>query len=305
LEKELKMDSGKVVTSRRTFLATSGALLGEGIASRWASGAGMNGPAGALPQSGQGKKYRIIDCHAHVGICREPGTTEELSAPWDTVADAEIILQHAKEAGIDKTIIFPIDNTSYKEANEDIARTCQRYPERFAGFCRHDSETEERGTIRPMMFHEIRELGLGGLKLHTQPNAEILDAARDLGIPVLYDSNQHVELFEEFLPFYPTVNFIAPHLGSDQSDDWREHLLTIELAKRYQNFHVDTAAVVLTEYLEKAIREVPAEQILFGSDEPEIDCRLELFKLQVLNLPEEKARLIFGGNIERLLGGRI
>jgi predicted TIM-barrel fold metal-dependent hydrolase len=68
---------------------------------------------------------------------------------------------------------------------------------------------------------------------------------------------------------------------------------------------VDTAAVVLTEYLEKAIRDVPAEQILFGSDEPEIDCRLELFKLQVLNLPEEKARLIFGGNIERLLGGRI
>jgi predicted TIM-barrel fold metal-dependent hydrolase len=156
-----------------------------------------------------------------------------------------------------------------------------------------------------MMFHEIRDLGLRGLKLHTQPNAEILDAARDLGIPVLYDSNQHVELFEEFLPFYPTVNFIAPHLGSDQSDDWREHLLTIELAKRYRNFHVDTAAVVLTEYLEKAIRELPAEQILFGSDEPEIDCRLEIFKLQVLNLPEEKARLIFGGNIERLLGGRI
>ena len=298
------MVSRKVTTSRRTFLATSGALVAEGMAARWGKGSVISEPSQSSPQADPGR-YRVIDCHAHVGICREPGTTEELSAPWDTVADAEIILQHAKEAGIDKTIIFPIDNTSYKEANEDIARTCQRYPGRFAGFCRHDSKTEERGTIRPMMFHEIRELGLRGLKLHTQPNEEILDAARDLGIPVLYDSNQHVELFEEFLAFYPTVNFIAPHLGSDQSDDWREHLLTIQLAKRYRNFHVDTAAVVLTEYLEKAISEVPAEQILFGSDEPEIDCRLELFKLQVLNLPEEKARLIFGGNIERLLGGRI
>jgi len=298
------MDSRKVSTSRRTFLATSGALVAEGMAARWVKGTVMSEQSESSPQADP-ERYRVIDCHAHVGICREPGTTEELSTPWDTVADAEIILQHAKEAGIDKTIIFPIDNTNYKEANEDIARACQRYPDRFAGFCRHDSETEERGTIRPMMFHEIRELGLRGLKLHTQPNAEILDAARDLGIPVLYDSNQHVELFEEFLPFYPTVNFIAPHLGSDQSDDWREHLLTIDMAKRYRNFHVDTAAVVLTEYLEKAISEVPAEQILFGSDEPEIDCRLELFKLQVLNLPEEKARLIFGGNIERLLGGRI
>jgi hypothetical protein len=114
-----------------------------------------------------------------------------------------------------------------------------------------------------------------------------------------------VELFEEFLPFYPTLNFIIPHLGSDQSDDWRQHLLAIELAKRYPNVHLDTAAVVLTEYLEKAIKELPAEQILFGSDEPEIDCRLEIFKLRVLNLPKEKADLIFGGNIQRLLGGRV
>ena len=304
LEKEFKMESRNVTTSRRTFLATTGALVAEGVAARWGKGSGMNESSDSPSQRDPGG-YRVIDCHAHVGISRQPGTTEELSAPWDTVADAETILEHAKEAGIDKTIIFPIDNTNYKQANEDIARMCQRYPERFAGFCRHDAETEEHGTIRPMMFYEIRNLGLRGLKLHTQPNAEILDAARDLGIPVLYDSNQHVELFEEFLPFYPTVNFIAPHLGSDQSDDWREHLLTIELAKRYRNFHVDTAAVVLTEYLEKAIRELPAEQILFGSDEPEIDCRLEIFKLQVLNLPEEKARLIFGGNIERLLGGRI
>ena len=298
------MGSRKITTSRRTFLATSGGFVAEGVATMWGKASGMNKPSDTPSQRDPGG-YRVIDCHAHVGISRQPSTNEELSAPWDTVADAEIILQHAKEAGIDKTIIFPINNTNYREANEDIARVCQRYPDRFAGFCRHDAETEERGTIRAMMFHEIRDLGLRGLKLHTQPTAEILEAARDLCIPVLYDSNQHVELFEEFLPFYPTINFIAPHLGSDQSDDWREHLLTIELAKRYRNFHVDTAAVVLTEYLEKAITELPAEQILFGSDEPEIDCRLEIFKLRVLNLPKDKAELIFGGNIERLLGGRI
>jgi hypothetical protein len=298
------MESRKITTSRRTFLATSGALVAEGMASRWANGSGMNEPSNSPPPREPGRSL-VIDCHAHVGICREPGSTEELSAPWDTVADAEIILDHAREAGIDKTVIFPIDNTSYKEANEDIARMCQRYPDRFVGFARHDSETEERGKIRPMLFHEVRDLGLCGLKLHTQPDEEILDASKELGIPILYDSNQHVELFEEFLPFYPTINFIIPHLGSDQSDDWREHLLAIDLAKRYPNVHLDTAAIVLTEYLEKAIQELPAEQILFGSDEPEIDCRLEIFKLRVLNLPKEKAELIFGGNIQRLLGGRV
>jgi hypothetical protein len=142
------------------------------------------------------------------------------------------------------------------------------------------------------------------LKLHTQPNIEILDAAKELGIPVLYDSNEHVELFEEFVPSYPTVNFIIPHLGSDQSANWPGHLKAIALAKRYPNVHLDTAAVVMTRYLEMAAKELPAEQILFGSDEPEIDCRLEIFKIRLLNLPAEKEELILGGNIRRLLGGR-
>jgi hypothetical protein len=256
------------------------------------------------PRQREPGKFLVIDCHAHVGIAREPGTTEELSAPWDTVADPELILQHAQEAGIDRTVIFPIDNATYKEANEEVARICQRYPGKFIGFARHDAQTES-GQIHAMLFHEIHELGLRGLKLHTQPNTEILDAAKELGIPILYDSNEHVELFEEFLPSYPTINFIIPHLGSDQSANWPGHLMAIALAKRYPNVHLDTAAVVMTQYLEKAAKELPAEQILFGSDEPEIDCRLEIFKIRVLNLPKEKEDLILGGNILRLLGGRV
>ena len=295
--------SRRISPSRRTFLTTSGALLANEAVSRWARGSGMNDGFNSPGQREQGK-FLVIDCHAHVGIAREPGTTEELSAPWDTVADPELILQHAQEAGIDKTVIFPIDNTTYKEANEEIARICQRYPRKFIGFARHDAQTES-GKIHSMLFHEIRDLGLRGLKLHTQPNTEILEAAKELGIPILYDSNEHVELFEEFLPSYPTINFIIPHLGSDQSANWPGHLMAIDLAKRYPNVHLDTAAVVMTQYLEKAAKELPAEQILFGSDEPEIDCRLEIFKIRVLNLPKEKEELILGGNILRLLGGRV
>lgn len=297
------MVNKRIDSSRRAFLATTGALLASGVTNRWA-----DATPSTFDSSPPQKQDRplVIDCHAHVGIAREPGTTQELSTPWDTVGDPEIILQHAREAGIDKTVIFPIDNTSYKEANEDIAQMCQRYPARFIGFARHDALTEkEPGKIRSLMFHEIHDLGLRGLKLHTQPNKEILDAAKDLGIPILYDSNQHCELFNEFLPSYPTINLIIPHMGSDQSANWREHLVAFDLAKRYPNVHLDTAAVVITAYLEKAIQELPAEQILFGSDEPEIDCRLEIFKIRVLNLPKEKEELILGGNILRLLGGRV
>ena len=294
------MASRRVDTSRRNFLTAGGAILIHRTVGGWARGNDMSGSSKSSGHRVEGKSL-VIDCHAHVGIAREPGSSRELSAPWETVADPELILQHAQEAGIDKTVIFPINNTTYKEANEEIARICQRYPGKFIGFARHDAQTES-GKIRSLLFHEIHDLGLRGLKLHTQPNTEILEAAKELGIPILYDSNEHVELFEEFLPSYPTINFIIPHLGSDQSANWPGHLMAIALAKRYRNVHLDTAAVVMTRYLEKAANELPAEQILFGSDEPEIDCRLEIFKIRLLKLPKEKEELILGGNIARLLG---
>jgi uncharacterized protein len=292
----------KLDSSRRAFLATTGALVAGGVTSRWAEG-----KPSTFDPSPQRKpdKLLVIDCHSHGGIALQPGARLELTTPWDTIADPEIVLQHAREVGIGKTVIFPIDNTNYKEANEYIAQLCQRNPDRLIGFARHDALTEPAGKIRPMLFHEVRELGLRGLKLHTQPNMEILDASKELGIPILYDCNQHCEMYEEFLPSYPTINFIIPHLGSDQSADWRQHLFAIDLAKRYPNVHLDTAAIVYTEYLERAIRELPPEKILFGSDEPEIDCRLEIFKIRHLNLPKEKEQLILGGNITRLLGGRV
>jgi predicted TIM-barrel fold metal-dependent hydrolase len=140
---------------------------------------------------------------------------------------------------------------------------------------------------------------LRGLKLHDEPSPEMLDAVRDLRIPVLYHP-QRVALYEDFLPSYPTINFILAHLGSDQSGDWREHLAGIELAKFYPNVYLDTSSVVFTRYLEKAVQELPAEKIVFGSDEPEIDCRLEIFKIRVLKLPREKEELILGGNMLRL-----
>ena len=113
------MVSRKIESSRRAFLTNAGALLASGVVSRLASG--KQDSVGSTAQRKQGKPM-VIDCHAHVGISREPGTKEELSAPWDTEADPELILQHARDAGIDRTVIFPIDNTNYKEANEEIAK---------------------------------------------------------------------------------------------------------------------------------------------------------------------------------------
>lgn len=240
----------------------------------------------------QDRKSRtpVIDNHVHAG------TGEALQTPPTTIADPEEILRRMEQAGIDQAVIFPIFNPTYEKANKEIARICRRYPGKFIGYAKHDLVTE-RGRIRPLLTREQYDLELRGLKLHSHPIREMLEVVAELNIPVLYHPRQ-VSHFEEAVAAYPTISFILGHMGRDEVP------AAIEVAKRYPNAYLDTANVVTTRWIEMAIRELPAEKILFGSDEPEIDCRKELYKIRVLGLPREKEELILGGNILRILGRR-
>jgi predicted TIM-barrel fold metal-dependent hydrolase len=213
------------------------------------------------------------------------------------VADPEGILRRMEEASIDQSVIFPISRQDgrYEKANEVIAEICRQYPGKFIGYAKHHP-VAEKGRIRRMLLREYHELGLRGLKvLRVHPSREMLEVAAELRIPVIYHPSR-VALFEEVVAAYPSVNFILAHMGRD------EEPAAIEVARRYPNAYLDTANVVTTRWIEMAIQKLPADKILFGSDEPEVDCRREVFKIRVLKLPKEKEELILGGNILRLLG---
>lgn len=269
--------------SRREFLHSSAScLLGGAVV----SGFGRRG----LGEAAQ-RRVPVIDNHAHAGIA------DSLTAPWNTVADPEGILRRMEEASIDQSVIFPISRQDgrYEKANEVIAEICRQHPGKFIGYAKHHP-VAEKGRIRRMLLREYHELGLRGLKvLRVHPSREMLEVAAELRIPVIYHPSR-VALFEEVVAAYPSVNFILAHMGRD------EEPAAIEVARRYPNAYLDTANVVTTRWIEMAIQQLPAEKILFGSDEPEVDCRKEVFKIRVLKLPKEKEELILGGNILRLLG---
>lgn len=270
------------MTSRREFLAAAGGIAGI------AAGADT-------------RKVPVIDCHVHAGHA------PALADPWTAIADPIEILRRMDEAGVDQACIFPISHQTYESANQEIVEICRRHPGRFIGFAKHDSNTE-KGRIREMMLRECRDLGLRGLKMHAPgPTPEVLDVVQELGIPILYHPAR-VEAFEKIAPAYPGVDLIMAHLGSDMTMDYRECLAAIELAKKYPNVYLDTSTVVITRFLERAVAELPPEKLIYGTDEPEVDTRLEIFKIRVLKLPKRTEELILGGNMQRLLskykGGR-
>jgi len=255
----------------------------------------MAGAAAVATAGGQTKPL-IIDAHCHAGH------GQAMEAPWSTLADPEVTLRHMEEAGIDRTVIFPIGNSrEFTQANREIAEICERYPGKFIGFAKHSPKVEH-GRIPGMLRREVEQLGLRGLKLHEQPTRDVLDAVEALGIPILYHPGK-VSQYHMIASAYPRIPFIMAHLGSFASHDWTEHLAAIDVARRYENVYLDTSSVVFTKYLEMAAQELGAEKILFGSDGPEVDSRVELFKVRLLKLSPKDEAKVLGGNIQRLLKG--
>lgn len=248
--------------------------------------------AAASPAAAQAKPL-VIDAHCHAG------TGQAMSAPWTTRASLEVTLRHMEEAGIDRTIIFPINNAEYAGPNREIAEICARHPDKLIGFAKHDPQAEA-GRIRSMLREEVERMGLKGLKLHRLPTREVLDAVAELGIPILYHP-ERVANFHLIASEYPQVNFIMAHLGSFASHDWTEHLAAIDVGRRYPNVYLDTSSVVFFRFLELAAREAGPDKLIFGSDGPELDSRVELYKVKLLKLPPADEAKVLGGNIRRLL----
>jgi len=241
----------------------------------------------------------VIDVHCHAGRGMHYGAQPDTADPWTTFNDPRWLLRQADAAGVDRCVIFPITNRTYERANEEIAGYVRRWPERFIGFAKHDPVTEA-GRIERLLRREVEELGLRGLKLHGIPTPEMLRAAAELDLPVLVHP-PNVEPLVEVARRWPPVNFILAHLGSFASRNWREHLAAIRAARKLPNLYLETSAVVFFPYLRRAAREVPPEKLLFGSDGPLSDIRVEIHKIKLLELPPPHEKLVLGLNAARLL----
>jgi len=263
--------------------------------------------------SGEGERL-VIDCNATVG---EGVTWEPKSRAVNY--DPEILLKYSAEAGIQRSCIMPARNPSYREQNRKISRVCEKYPEKFIGFAAHNPQTES-GALRQMLIEEVRSMGLKGVRTDGHPTRELLDTVIELHIPVIYypllgvpepsagpgtagpgEYTGPARAYYVMATVYPSVNFILPHLGSYRSDEWWAHLEAIELATRLPNVYVETSGVLSHKYLEMAAREVPVGKMLFGSNAPEEDPRVEMHAVKLLKLSPQQETAILGGNIRTLL----
>jgi predicted TIM-barrel fold metal-dependent hydrolase len=237
----------------------------------------------------------IIDAHCHAGV------GDGLTGPWDTRAPLAAYLRRARQAGVTHTIIFSPLTSDYRRANRLTARLVSDNPSRLTGFaCVHP--VLDRGRVRSLLAEAVRA-GLKGVKVHHHDapvTREVATAARDFGLPVLFDVEGRPSIIELLAREYPSVPWIIPHLGSF-SDDWWAQRCVIDALGRHANVYADTSGVRRFDLLAEAVVRAP-RKVIFGSDGPELHPGVELAKVRALNLPPHVEAAVLGRTIQKLLG---
>ena len=307
----------------------------------------------------------IIDVHTHLfgrgwvpreffyGVARfithgfaKHGIQESNETVGDSIMETsddpegEMLLAEMDEAGIDMSVIFPVDfgvplgdpEVPIDEVNKKFAEVAKKHPDRFCAFGGIDPR---RHGARDLFTRCIEEWDMKGLKLHPcagfYPNQQevyaLLEKANEWQIPVLIHSGAMMVplrskysqpvYFDDLGADFPDLTVIAAHCGGTLGYPQMISIMGVKL-----NIMADISAWQVTAdksyaFFCKALRElmdfVEPERILFGSDSPSFrSIMTNKDWVQVLkDLPhksangtcftEEEITALLGGNAQKLL----
>ncbi len=252
-------------------------------------------------------RTKIIDVHCHLGKYSDVYIPESTAGDMINVMDA---------VGIESACIssFAAIGPDWELGNSMVAEAVRQYPQRFIGYA----------VINPnypdYMHDELDRcfniLGLRAIKLHPVwhkypidgPNyTPVFEYAESHKLTILSHSWGNGDFLAWAAKRYPNINFIVAHAGG-----WNgKNINTSELigynilatAKEHGNVYLDLAAsLVYFGALERLVKWVGPEKILFGSDFPLHNLSYQLGRVLFAKISEKEVDSILWKNAQNLLG---
>lgn len=237
----------------------------------------------------------IIDFHTHLGKPKRGVKRPEISS------SVEDIIRMQKEANIDKSVIFAMPQEPFPEKNKEANIEVFTAKGPFIPFI----------WINPYFFNErevidlIRRFSVSGIKLHPvfdgyYPSPEflkdIIELSVKLDIPVLFHSLWgnfgDVKHIEKIAENFPKAKIVIAHLKESGC---------IDVAKKLDDVYIDTSYCPHPRRIERAVKVVGAERILFGSDFPFNDPVIQKMIIERAKIKKGDKQLILGENAIKLL----
>jgi predicted TIM-barrel fold metal-dependent hydrolase len=245
-----------------------------------------------------------IDAHNHLGPdipglndCR---TAEALLATMDRAEVARaLVQQHVRHVGSPHDLEVGL---AY------ITDAVRRYPARLFGCVLvHPFLDDTLGMARSALA------GGGFRAVKIWPGADyqptpdrlqpVMSLCREFGVPLrvhgdIDDPRSSPLALVALANAYPDVPVVLAHMPGEYTLDG---LATVAAGRQAANLFFDTSTCPSAQ-IERAIAELGADRILWGSDSPWWDIEIELMKIQLLQLSDDDYARVTGGNAIRLFG---
>jgi predicted TIM-barrel fold metal-dependent hydrolase len=214
--------------------------------------------------------------------------------------------------GIDKLCLSPFLGCfcDFRRGNDLLGEAIKKYPNRLIGQMTVNPHYPDE--IFPELERCEQAYGVQMLKIHPfchdypvhgEGYRKLWEYADDTRTVVLShtwesDKNCGPGLFDKIATRHPTVRVILAHAGGTQ-EGCRQ---TIEVLKKHENLYLDTATSKLHfGMIERFVREVGADRVLFGSDIPLLEPTAPLGRIAYAKISEADKEKILGLNTQRLL----
>jgi len=251
----------------------------------------------------------VIDAHTHMGPWFNfhiPGD------PW-----AEGMVRTMDAVGVRSCIAAPHVGIGpdMAEANRLSTAAATRFPGRILAYCCISPNASEEAILRELdrLLLPRENPAALGIKIHPSTHAYPANGSRYRpmwefadahGVPVLShtwggDPHSRPGLFREIAREFPRVPILLGHSGGT----WAGADEALAAAAATEMLSCDLASSHLKQgLLERMVREIGSERIVFGSDLPFIDCRAQVGYVASARISDEDKRRIFGLNAARLFG---
>jgi len=239
----------------------------------------------------------IVDVHAHVGPARG------IDRPHDI--DGVIGLMDA--IGVRQNVISGLmfaTGVRLESMNDWAAEFVRARPDRFLGYCYINPNYPE--AMAAEILRCFDDLGFVGFKIHVSWNdypydgeryTPLYEYASDHRLPILAHTwgDESVRKLAAMARRYPDATFLAGHSGAGDVE------INLEEARRTPNLYLELTYSGGTPWLvERLVREVGAERIVWGSDTILFAASHQVGKVVFADIPEESKALILSGNARRI-----
>ena len=246
----------------------------------------------------------VVDFHCHVGRQGSYGVDDE----------PERYLRIFDAAGVDVGCVNCVFLGDARRGNDAVARLVDARPDRFVGAAFVTPHYPEECVAE--LDRCFDELGMKFIKIYPDYYGKandhpdyfpIYEWANDRGVAImghatfLFDP-PHLDIPARFLGLherFPNVTWVIAHAGNDTEGQ----IGAVEAAQRCDKVVLETCTS-WGEHgtIERLVNGAGEDRVIYGSDIPLMDPRLQIARVTTADISEEAKRKVLGLNTMRLLG---